>query len=59
MMVIGIVCSWEQRRWSLQGTYARVTGDVKGLGHAVVEELAALGASLRHLILSRTGEANQ
>ncbi|KAK9186211.1 hypothetical protein WN943_026575 [Citrus x changshan-huyou] len=27
--------------------------------HAVVEELAALGASLRHLILSRTGEANQ
>ena len=29
----GAGTGWEQRRWSLQGTYARVTGDVKGLGY--------------------------
>ncbi|KAK1587042.1 hypothetical protein Q3G72_008860 [Acer saccharum] len=33
-------------RWSLEGMTALVTGGTKGLGHAVVEELAELGATV-------------
>ncbi|XP_031096270.1 tropinone reductase homolog [Ipomoea triloba] len=33
-------------RWSLHGMTALVTGGTRGLGHAIVEELASLGATL-------------
>ncbi|KAI3966604.1 hypothetical protein MKX01_011402 [Papaver californicum] len=33
-------------RWSLRGMTALVTGATKGIGHAIVEELAGLGATI-------------
>ncbi|XP_008223793.1 PREDICTED: tropinone reductase homolog [Prunus mume] len=34
----------KDRRWSLHGMTALFTGGTKGLAHAIVEELAGLGA---------------
>ncbi|TXG74160.1 hypothetical protein EZV62_002739 [Acer yangbiense] len=45
-------------RWSLQGMTALVTGGSRGLGHAVVEELAELGASV-HMCTIDEAELNK
>ncbi|KAL5747923.1 hypothetical protein ACOSP7_024945 [Xanthoceras sorbifolium] len=45
-------------RWSLEGMTALVTGGTKGLGHAIVEELAELGATV-HACSRNEAELNK
>ncbi|XP_057953107.1 tropinone reductase homolog At5g06060-like [Malania oleifera] len=47
----------KQNRWSLEGMTALVTGGSKGLGQAVVEELAGLGAAV-HTCCRNEAELN-
>ncbi|XP_010469818.1 PREDICTED: tropinone reductase homolog At2g30670 isoform X1 [Camelina sativa] len=42
------------KRWSLQGMTALVTGGASGIGHAIVEELASFGARIHVCDISET-----
>ncbi|RWV81094.1 hypothetical protein GW17_00057520 [Ensete ventricosum] len=45
-------------RWSLAGATAVVTGGTKGIGHAIVEELARFGAAI-HTCSRNEAELNK
>ncbi|XP_013744244.1 tropinone reductase homolog At2g29330-like isoform X1 [Brassica napus] len=44
----------DNKRWSLQGMTALVTGGARGIGFAIVEELAAFGAKVHVCDISET-----
>ncbi|XP_058097922.1 tropinone reductase homolog At5g06060-like isoform X2 [Magnolia sinica] len=48
----------KKKGWSLQGMTALVTGGTKGIGHAIVEEVAAFGASV-HTCARNKAELDQ
>ncbi|KAK4855514.1 hypothetical protein QYF36_008148 [Acer negundo] len=50
--------SRHNNRWSLRGTTALVSGGTRGIGHAVVEELAELGATV-HTCSRNEAELNK
>ncbi|XP_040992200.1 tropinone reductase homolog At5g06060-like isoform X2 [Juglans microcarpa x Juglans regia] len=50
--------STPESRWSLEGTTALVTGGTKGIGHAIVEELARFGAAV-HTCSRNEAELNK
>ncbi|KAG1365839.1 Tropinone reductase [Cocos nucifera] len=47
-----------KKKWSLNGTTALVTGGTKGIGHAIVEELAGFGAAV-HTCSRNEAELNE
>eukprot|EP00261_Vitis_vinifera_P034855 XP_019076098.1 PREDICTED: tropinone reductase homolog At2g29260, chloroplastic [Vitis vinifera] len=51
-------CSSGDGRWSLKGMTALITGGTKGIGHAIVEELAGLGATI-HTCSRKETELNE